>query len=143
MRPTLPLAALALVLAAVPAHAAPIRIDMADNRFVPRTATVSVGDRVTWRNVGKAPHEVTAAAFRSGNVAPGQAWSWTAAAAGTYAYVCTYHEAAGMRATLVVRASAGAAGHPDTGGDRLALGLVLLAVCGVAGLSLRLGWRVS
>lgn len=143
MRRTLLLVLAALALPPVPADAASIRVDMLDNKFAPRTATVSVGDRVTWRNVGKAPHEVTATAFKSGNVDAGRSWSWTASSAGTFRYVCKYHEAAGMTATLVVNAAgARSAGLPDTGGDRVALGLLVLGICAVAGASLRYGWRV-
>ncbi|HVF05720.1 MAG TPA: cupredoxin domain-containing protein [Frankiaceae bacterium] len=140
MRLLLALAALALT--PVPANAAPIQVDMLDNRFTPRSATVSVGDRVTWKNIGKAPHEVTAPAFKSGNVDAGKSWSWTATTAGTFSYVCKYHEAQGMTATLAVNASpARSTGLPNTGGDRVALGLLVLGFCAIAGASLRYGWR--
>lgn len=140
MRRTVLLATVALGLSALPATAATATIRTLDNRFAPVTRTVSVGDTVTWTNTGQAPHEVTASAFKSGNIDPGKSWSWRASKAGTFAYVCKYHEAVDMRGTLVVRA-AGVTGHPNTGGDRVRLGLLLLAVSVVAGTTLRLAWR--
>jgi plastocyanin len=131
------LALLAVSLAALPARAG-TTIEAVDNAFRPKTMTVSVGDTVTWHNSGAEPHTVTSAAFSSGNLDPGKTYSWRAATAGTYAYVCRYHQAAGMTGTLVVRAS----GLPKTGGDHLALGLLVLGVAGLAGVSIRYGWRV-
>jgi plastocyanin len=137
-----------LLAGAVPAHAATTTVEAADNVFRPKTATVSVGDTVTWKNTGQAPHEVTASAFKSGNIDPGKSWSWTATKAGTYSYVCQYHESAGMTGTLVVRAAGAtsgqgtATGHPKTGSAALPLGLLVLGVAAVAGASLRYGWRV-
>jgi plastocyanin len=142
MRRMYAIAGAALLVAALPAFAATTTIEAADNVFRPKTATVSVGDTVTWKNVGQAPHEVTASAFQSGNIDAGKSWSWTADEAGTFSYVCQYHESAGMTGTLTVRAAGATAGHPKTGGDRVALGLLVLGVCAIAGASLRYGWRV-
>ncbi|HEX8001116.1 MAG TPA: cupredoxin domain-containing protein [Mycobacteriales bacterium] len=144
-RRTLALLAASL-LAAVPASAAPTTVSMVENEFKPATATVSVGDTVTWRNDGSSAHEVTGGdTFKSGNVDPGKSYSWTATKAGTFSYVCHYHESLGMKGTLVVRAASGGAapatGHPDTGGDDVALGLLLLGATALAGLTLRYGWR--
>ena len=130
-----------LALSLLPLAAAPsatTTIQAVDNAFSPKTVTVSVGDRVTWRNAGQAPHEVRSSAFSSGNMNAGATWSWTATRAGTFSYVCSYHQSAGMTGTLVVRASAT---HPNTGGDRVALGLLLVGVSALAGASLRYGWR--
>lgn len=138
--------ALALVAASLFAAApsATSLVSMVDNAFRPASATVSVGDTVTWRNDGAAPHEVSSSAFSSGNVDPGKSYSWTATKAGTFAYVCRYHESQGMKGTLVVRAAStgtGSAGHPGTGGDDVALGLLILGGTAALGLSLRYGWR--
>lgn len=146
------LALTALVAAgAVPAHAATSTIEARDNVFAPTSQTVSVGDRVTWRNTGQAPHEVTASGgqFRSGNIAKGASYTWTADRAGSFTYYCSYHGTAttGMTATLVVRAATtgstvgsgnGTTGLPKTGGGReVALGLLVLAGTAVVGLGLR------
>jgi LPXTG-motif cell wall-anchored protein len=132
------LALLVLAVAALPARAASTTVDAVDSAFRPRTVTVAVGDTVTWRNTGAMPHTATSKAFDSGNLDPGRTFAWRATKVGTYAYVCRYHEAAGMTGTVVVRAS----GLPNTGGDHVALGLLVLGVAGVAGASLRYGWRV-
>ena len=141
----LALLAAAPLAAGVPAGAASTTVSMVENEFTPRTTTVTVGDSVTWRNDGSSAHEVTATAFSSGNVDPGKSYTWTANRTGTFEYVCRYHESLNMKGTLVVRAaSAGGAhttGHPDTGGDDVALGLLLLGVTAAAGLSMRYGWR--
>jgi plastocyanin len=140
MRRTCALAGVALVLAAVPAAASATTVEARDNVFAPRSATVSVGDTVTWKNAGDTAHEVTASAFASGNLAPGASWSWTATKAGTFSYVCRYHESLGMTGTVVVRAAS--TSHPKTGGDRVALGLLALGASAVAGMSLRYGWSL-
>lgn len=132
-----PLAVLALLATAVPV-ATTMTVDAVDNAFRPATATVSVGDTVTWRNAGKSPHEVSGAAFSSGNLDPGKSYSWTAMRAGTFTYVCRYHQSIGMKGTLVVRAAA--TSHPKTGGDDVVLGLLVLGAAAVAGLTLRYGW---
>jgi hypothetical protein len=111
-------------------------VQAVDNAFRPATVTVAPGDTVTWHNSGSAPHDVTAAAFKSGNLDPGKSFTWTATAAGRYSYVCRYHQSVGMTGTVVV------ATHPKTGGDRTALGLLVLGISAAAGLSLRYGWRL-
>jgi plastocyanin len=135
-------AALVVLAFAQPARAAST-IQAVDNAFRPASATVSVGDTVTWHNGGSSAHEVTASAFRSGNLDPGKSYSWTATKAGTYSYVCRYHESQGMKGTLVVKAaSAGSTGHPKTGGGwTVPLGLLVLGVAAITGTSLRYGWR--
>lgn len=143
MRRMFAMAGAALAVSALPAFAATTTIDAADNEFRPKSATVSVGDTVTWKNTGQAPHEVTSSAFKSGNLDAGESYSWTATKAGTYSYVCQYHESVGMTGTLTVRVASGAtAGHPNTGGDRMALGLLVLGFCAIAGATLKYGWRV-
>jgi LPXTG-motif cell wall-anchored protein len=137
-RRTYPLAVVAVLLAALPARAATATVEAVDNAFRPATATVSVGDTVTWHNSGTSPHNVKSSAFASGNLDPGGTYSWRAAKPGTYAYVCTYHQSAGMKGTLVVRAS----GLPKTGGDDVALGLLVLGAAAAAGVTLRYGWRL-
>jgi plastocyanin len=138
----LALASLALLAAALPARAATTTTVQAasGNVFTPKSVTVAVGDRVTWRNTDSAPHDVSATAFKSGNLDPGSTYSWTATAAGTYSYVCRYHESVGMKGTVVVRTAGSTSGLPKTGGDRTALGLLVLGIACAAGVSLRYGW---
>ena len=71
--------------------------------YDPQVLTVSVGDVVTWMNAGAVPHSVTASdrSFDSGYLPSGQAFAWTASAAGTYNYVCIFHP--WMTGTVVVQ----------------------------------------
>lgn len=96
-------------------------VEMNDQlRFVPDRLTIKVGETVTWRTVGAAPHTSTgdpakalnpqqsvklpdgAATWDSGLVTQGQEFSHTFAVAGEYTYFCIPHEAAGMVASLTV-----------------------------------------
>ncbi len=64
--------------------------------------SVNVGDTVTWTNTGSMPHTVTAAdgSFDSGPINPGDTFSFTFSAPGTYNYACTPHP--WMKATVTV-----------------------------------------
>jgi plastocyanin len=65
------------------------------NGYSPGTITVTVSgnNTVTWLNNDNAPHTVTAndGSFASGNIAPGDSFSFTFTRPGTYAYHCIYH----------------------------------------------------
>jgi plastocyanin len=65
--------------------------------------TVSVGTTVTWTNNDVAPHTVTATdgSFSSGNLNPGESFSFTFSTAGTFDYVCSYHP--NMTGSIVVQ----------------------------------------
>ncbi len=96
-------------------------VDMTDQlTFEPKKIEVAVGEKVTWRNVGKVGHTVTADKSKaadpslvsipagtrpwdSGFVMDGQSFSRSFDKAGTYRYVCIPHEGAGMVGTVVVR----------------------------------------
>ena len=94
--------------------------------FAPETITVAVGDKVTWDNASSEQHTVTAEQdslpdgseyFASGDapteaeanddlsagfVGPGESYSHTFDAPGTYRYYCIPHRESGMTATVVV-----------------------------------------
>ena len=74
--------------------------------FSPDSITVVLGvnSTVVWTNNDSSPHTVTSntGAFSSGNLAPGQTYSYTFTAPGTYEYHCTYHP--WMVGTVVVKA---------------------------------------
>ena len=108
-------------------------VDMTDNLvFEPESVTVSVGDTVTWENVGSVGHSVTAyedeipdgAAYwasgdfdseqaardayvpgdtGAGDVPGGESWEHTFETAGTHEYFCIPHESAGMVGTVEVQ----------------------------------------
>ncbi len=73
--------------------------------FSPETITVVLGvnNTVTWTNNDTSPHTVTSdgGTFDSGNLAPGQSYTYTFTAPGTYTYHCTYHP--WMVATVIVK----------------------------------------
>lgn len=97
------------------------RVDMNDQlTFEPKEIEVAVGEEVTWRNVGKVGHTVTADRSKaadpslasipagtrewdSGFVMEGQSFSRKFDKPGTYRYICIPHEGAGMVGTVVVR----------------------------------------
>lgn len=84
-----------------PAPAANV-IDITDNQFTPASLAVDPGTTVTWRSNGALTHTVTSTVFGAQRLAPGQSFSYTFAAAGTYPYVCDIH--AGMAGTVSVGA---------------------------------------
>ena len=71
-------------------------VTIKDYAFTPATLTVPAGTTVTWTNNDAVPHTATASdgSFDSGNLNPGQSFSFTFATPGSYPYVCQYH--AGM-----------------------------------------------
>lgn len=63
---------------------------------------IGVNNTVTWVNNDDAPHTVTArdGSFNSGNLNPGQSWTYTFTTPGTYSYFCSYHT--WMKGTVIV-----------------------------------------
>lgn len=84
-------------------------VTMGDLFFSPTSVTIAVGDTVTWRNTGQAPHNATAddGSFKTPTINNGQSASHTFSQAGTFSYICTIHPQ--MKGTIRVLAS-------DTGG---------------------------
>jgi plastocyanin len=74
--------------------------------FTPGALTVAAGATVTWTNGTDAPHTVTSdtGRFGSGTLNQGQAFRFTFAQPGTYAYHCNVHPY--MHGTIVVTAAA-------------------------------------
>jgi plastocyanin len=79
--------------------AAPVthQVKVVDFSFSPASLTVHAGDTVVWTNHGSVAHTVTAdnGSFNSGSLSPGQSFSHTFPSAGTVAYHCQFHGAAG------------------------------------------------
>lgn len=90
------------------ARAATHAVSVQDGSFSPAGLTVAAGDTVTWTNDDDSPHTVTAAdgSFDSGNLEPGQTFSFTFAEAGSVSYLCQYHEE--MTATVTIAPAAAA-----------------------------------
>jgi plastocyanin len=80
-----------------------IEIDMKNFQFVPKNATVKVGQTVKWVNQDSAPHDAVdeeTGQFKSDQFGKGGSYEFTAKKAGKIAYVCTLHP--GMEGTLTV-----------------------------------------
>jgi plastocyanin len=71
--------------------------------FSPATLTVKTGTKVTWMNNDTVTHTVTAdqAAFDSGDLSPGNSFSFTFTKTGTFSYHCNIHH--NMMATIIVQ----------------------------------------
>lgn len=113
-----PVVALASQPSATPAQAAAATVNATETPsgsfvFQPPSITISVGQSVTFKNTGQAPHTATADdnSWDSGNLDAGQSFTTPAfKTPGTVAYSCTYHKALGMVGTIVVT------GAPQPGG---------------------------
>lgn len=89
-----------------------------NNLFDPATIEVPVNSTVTWAwNSGGVEHNVTfQTGPSSGNLSSGS-FPRTFQTAGTYAYVCTIHQAQGMSGVVNVTAGTGGGGGGGGGGD--------------------------
>jgi plastocyanin len=99
------------------AHAsASASVTMGDLFFSPASVSIAVGDTVTWRNTGQAPHNATAddGSFKTPTINNGQSASHTFAQAGTFSYVCTIHP--NMTGTVRVLSSDSGGGGRNGGG---------------------------
>ncbi len=94
------LPAVAATVSPTPVRGATYTVEIGDGFFSPASLSVAVGDTVTWTNVDDSPHTVTSAAFDSGNLDAGQSFSFTFTEAGTFDYVCNYHDE--MTASITV-----------------------------------------
>ncbi len=97
---------------AAPPAPATAAVSLAGKAFNPSSVTVAVGGTVTWTNNDSMPHNVTSAsgAFRSTTLQPGQVFTFTFTAPGTYPYSCTLH--GGMNGTVIVPAANGSVPPP-------------------------------
>ena len=95
-------------------------VTMSEMAFLPATITVNVGQNVVWRNSSQVIHNVVDDAGKALNVAdvklpssvppfdsnflqPGQTFARVFTVPGVYRYVCTLHEANGMKGVVIVR----------------------------------------
>jgi plastocyanin len=86
-----------------PAAAAGTAIKLVNMAFDPATVTIPAGTKITWTNTDPVAHTATAVggAFNSGNLAPGQSFTFTFDKAGTFDYHCLYHPY--MKGTIIVK----------------------------------------
>lgn len=78
----------------------------ADNTFSPKNVTIKEGDTVNFVWKGGFHDVVFSDGTKSGAPTDTGSWSRTFSKGGTYAYICTVHEALGMVGTVVVEAAA-------------------------------------
>jgi len=92
-RLTVVLAAVAALAVAGPAGAATKTINIYSSGFSPKSTTITEGDTVTWTNRDSVNHQVlaTKGQFVSPILRPGQTYSFTFRAAGTYDYQDELH----------------------------------------------------
>ena len=90
------------------ADADAFEISMFDDRFDPKSASVTTGTLVNWVNKGRDWHSVAAfdGSFDSDKIAPGETFSYRFTAAGSYQYICKHHGMQGMIGVIVVTAPA-------------------------------------
>jgi plastocyanin len=76
---------------------------LGSSAYVPNPVTISAGSVVTWTNNDSTAHTASSntGVFNSGTIGPGQSFSFTFTAAGTYQYHCTFHQ--GMVGSVVVQ----------------------------------------
>lgn len=144
MRTVMALLGLAMLLTVAvggPAEAATTGVSQVDFDFVPATVTIAVGDTVTWTNNGASAHTSTGGSWDSGTMNPGNTFSHTFTAAGTFPYHCEFHQSIGMVGTIIVGAGGGGT-LPSTGASNSTipfvwLGLLFLATGGAVLFALR------
>ncbi len=72
------------------------------NQFSPRTMTIDVGDSVRATNADAVRHDWTnPGVFESGDLGPGQSYSFRFDDSGRFDYECTIHD--GMTGSIAVR----------------------------------------
>jgi len=98
----------------------PLTVGMSDIGFMPAKIVIKVGQKVTWKDSSAVIHNVVddaakaintadvqvpagGKAFDSGLMQPGQTFARVFTAPGVYRYVCTLHEANGMKGVVVVK----------------------------------------
>jgi len=76
------------------------------DRFSPSHVTLRVGDGVLVENSDSTDHTFTVSALGkdSGNMGPGATYRLTFTKAGSFAFVCSYHENLGMSGSVTVTA---------------------------------------
>lgn len=81
----------------------PVQHELDIESFTLPDLTVKVGDTIIWTNQDSARHTATSddgSTFDTGALNQGDSASWTATAAGSFPYHCTFHPS--MQATITV-----------------------------------------
>lgn len=97
-------------------------VTMGQMWFTPATVTITAGEQVVWKNTSTMYHNVVndpakvgstldvsrpsgTSPFASHLMQPGSGFAWVFDKPGVYHYVCTLHEWAGMKGTVIVKAA--------------------------------------
>jgi len=144
-----------------PASAAPaskgkvktVEIRVNEMTFGPAMANANVGDTISWVNVGKIPHTVTAkdGSFDKDPIAPGERFNYVLLKEGTVEYVCSYHPGmdgmlmvgpalAGVAVPGAAPAAAGSQTNPGSAAPAGQPSPLVAAVSPVAPAGLSTGW---
>ncbi len=122
-----------------------ITVNATDYKFTPRVLNITTGTTVIWVNRGHAAHTSTESStppvWSSGNLDPGQNYSFTFTQPGVYSYYCGYHVGAPyyMSGTLYVTGQPIKLNPPSNEAPLLAFYLIPLGGAGVA-VALALLW---
>lgn len=74
------------------------------DRFSPSHVTIAVGDLVRVVNDDSNHHTFTdSGVFDSGDLGPGGSYTYRFTRAGTFDFVCSYHQTVGMTGSVTVR----------------------------------------
>lgn len=76
------------------------QVTISNYTFNPPMINVPIGGTVVWTNTDKVPHSVTGLNFQSGDIAPGQSYSFLFDQEGTFDYACAQHPQ--MTGTIIV-----------------------------------------
>jgi plastocyanin len=89
--------------ATAPERPAAVRVEMRDNRFIPRRIVVRLGQAVRWTNRDAVAHTVASRDLQlsSEGIEGGENFGYRPLRAGRFRYYCTIH--AGQTGVLVVR----------------------------------------
>ena len=91
---------------ALTSAAATKTIKVRDDLFSPKSTTIAKNTLVTWRWSGDNPHNVISRGtkrFKSSKLKTSGVHRYRFTKTGTYRYVCTIHEDAGMTGRIIVR----------------------------------------
>jgi len=95
-----------------PGEPEPGVVGMTTSSFTPSDIEIEVGETVTWTNDNSVSHTVTSGSdgehdgmFDSGNLPPGEEFSYQFDETGTFDYYCIPHLSSGMTGTVTVVAS--------------------------------------
>ncbi|HVF76365.1 MAG TPA: plastocyanin/azurin family copper-binding protein [Acidimicrobiales bacterium] len=89
-------------------------VNIAGRAYEPAQIPIAVGDTVRWTNNSLERHSVTFGSGTDHVLLPTRQASQSFPQAGTYRYVCTFHENEGMKGTVLVRGTTASTNRSTT-----------------------------